>query len=81
MMISGDAGTGKSFLFNTIQHAAKHIFREEGDFFDQLRVLSLAPSKASPKIAIILYNLFVGGVAAIIIEGSHYAILIHYMIF
>ena len=35
---SGDAGTGKSFLFNAIIHAAKHILREEGDSLDQPRV-------------------------------------------
>ena len=44
LYISGDAGTGKSFLFNTIIHAAKHILREEGDTLDQPRVLNLAPS-------------------------------------
>ena len=42
---SGDAGTGKSHLFTTIIHAAKHILRETGDSIDQPRVLSLAPSK------------------------------------
>ena len=47
LYISGDAGTGKSFLFNTIIHAAKHILREEGDTLDQPRVLNLAPSKAN----------------------------------
>lgn len=52
--ISGDAGTGKSFLFNTIINAAKHILREAGDNFDQPRVLNLAPS----------------GVAATIINGK-----------
>ena len=52
--ISGDAGTGKSFLFNIIIHAAKHILRESGDSLEQPRVLNLAPS----------------GVAATIIEGK-----------
>ena len=47
LYISGDAGTGKSFLFNTIIHAAKHILREEGDNLDQPRVLNLAPSKTN----------------------------------
>ena len=47
LYISGDAGTGKSFLFNTIIHAAKHILREEGDTLDQPRVLNLAPSKTN----------------------------------
>ena len=41
---SGDAGTGKSFLFTTIIQAANHVLREEGDTIDQPRVLSLAPS-------------------------------------
>ena len=44
---SGDAGTGKSFLFNAIIHAAKHILREAGDSMDQPRVLNLAPSKCT----------------------------------
>lgn len=44
---SGDAGTGKSYLFNTIIHAAKHILREAGDSMDQPRVLNLAPSKCT----------------------------------
>ena len=52
--ISGDAGTGKSFLFNIIINAAKHILRESGDSLDQPRVLNLAPS----------------GVAATIINGK-----------
>ena len=52
--ISGDAGTGKSFLFNIIINAAKHILRESGDSLEQPRVLNLAPS----------------GVAATIIDGK-----------
>lgn len=43
-LFSGDAGTGKSFLFKTIINAAKHILRQSDDFLDQVRVLSLAPS-------------------------------------
>jgi hypothetical protein len=67
---SGDAGTGKSVLFNTIIHAAKHILREEGDFLDQPRVLSLAPSKTNNSNIIYLCCIS-GGVAATIIEGRY----------
>ena len=55
LYISGDAGTGKSFLFNTIIHAAKHILREEGDTIDQPRVLNLAPSKMNYSEYLILF--------------------------
>ena len=44
MLFSGDAGTGKSFLFKTIINAAKYVLREEDDFLEQVRVLSIAPS-------------------------------------
>ena len=44
ILFSGDAGTGKSFLFKALINAAKYILRESGDFLDQVRVLSLAPS-------------------------------------
>ena len=47
MLFSGDAGTGKSFLFKTIINAAKYVLREEDDFLDQVRVLSIAPSNYS----------------------------------
>ena len=72
---SGDAGTGKSFLFNAIIHAAKHILREEGDSLDQPRVLNLAPSKTN-NIYIIFICCILGGVAATIIEGNSKTLII-----
>ena len=41
---SGDAGTGKSYVYEPIIESAKHILREEGDSIEQTRILSLAPS-------------------------------------
>ena len=69
-LFSGDAGTGKSFLFKTIINAAKYILREEDDFLDQVRVLSLAPSNYYSVVQIVNYMGFSGGVAATIIGGK-----------
>ena len=69
-LFSGDAGTGKSFLFNVLIHAAKHILREEGDTLDQPRVLNLAPSMISILYCSSLILNTSGGVAATIIEGN-----------
>ena len=71
MLFSGDAGTGKSFLFKTIINAAKYVLREEDDFLEQVRVLSIAPSKFFLILLKLIDDiLFSGGVAATIIEGK-----------
>ena len=42
--ISGEAGTGKSYLLTTLIEGAKHMYRKSGDKVDEPRVLVMAPS-------------------------------------
>ena len=42
--ISGEAGTGKSYLLNTLIDTAKHEYRKSGDQLGHPRVLVIAPS-------------------------------------
>ena len=44
LYISGDAGTGKSYLLTALIQGSKHLYRKSGDKISQPNVLIMAPS-------------------------------------